>query len=63
MSMSCVDKPYGCRNNKQVSKTGNDRDIAFDVSSIRGLITKVRLEGSSISLVYFTIGGLIYLKC
>ncbi|CAM2796134.1 Capsular polysaccharide synthesis enzyme Cap5L [Staphylococcus aureus] len=27
--------------------------FAFDVSSIRGLITKVRLEGSSISLVYF----------
>lgn len=45
--------PYEYSNHKQVSKTEMHLVFAFDVSSIRGLITKVRLEGSSISLVYF----------
>lgn len=40
--------PYEYSNHKQVAKTEMHRGIR-----IRRLITKVRLEGSSISLVYF----------
>ncbi len=52
MSMSMCGWPYEYSNHKQVSKTEMHRESHFYVSSIRGLITKVRLEGSSI-LVYF----------